>query len=260
MERFLARLERRFGRFAIENVGTFIAGGMAIVFVLSLIRPEFVSMLYLDLGLVRRGQLWRLVSYLFLPRSTSPIWVLLDIYMVWLIARALEVHWGAFKLNVYYFVGMLGAMAAAWITGGGEGNWALNLSMFFAYATLFPENEFLIFIIPVKVKWLALIAAAFTAYSFLGLDPSGKAALIAAFANYFVFFGGTLFALLRNRRVSIAQAERRQSFRPPRQVVREGRTCAICGASETDGADIRVCSCEKCGQPRTLCLPHARNH
>ena len=261
MERFLARLERRFGGIAVENLSSLIAGGMAIALVLSMLRPEFKSLLVLDLDAVRHGQVWRLVSYLFLPRDTSLVWALFDIYMVWMIARALETHWGAFKFNAYYAFGMMGAMVAAWITGQGFGNFALNLSMFFAYATLFPDFEFMIFfILPVKVKWLALLAVAFTVFEFFSFGVSGKAALVAAYGNYFLFFGGTLLALVRRRRSAISQSERRRSFRPPAEVIARGRACAICGANETDGADIRVCSCEKCGGPRNLCLPHARNH
>ncbi len=254
-------MERRFGRLAIENLSSLIAGGMAIALVLTLLRSEFKSLLVLDLDAVRHGQVWRLVSYLFLPRDTAPIWAIFDIYIVWLIARALETHWGAFKFNAYYLFGMVGATLAAWLSGEGVGNLALNLSMFFAFATLFPDNEFMIFfVLPVKVKWLALITVAFTVFQFFSVGVAGKAALVAAYGNYFLFFGGTLVALLRRRRTTIAQADRRTSFRPPREVVTKGRACALCGANESDGADIRVCSCEKCGSPRNLCLPHARNH
>ena len=58
----------------------------------------------------------------------------------------------------------------------------------------------------------------------------------------------------------------RTSVRPKSEPpARAGKTCAICGATEADGADIRVCSCEKCkaatgGAARELCLEHARNH
>jgi hypothetical protein len=95
-------------------------------------------------------------------------------------------------------------------------------------------------------------------------DNGTRLAIGVAFANYLLFFGGHLYALARGQQLQFAQAARRTKLRaPPREVEREKadeRACAICGKKQSDGADIRVCSCEKCGSPRELCLEHARNH
>jgi membrane associated rhomboid family serine protease len=260
MDRLLARLERRFGKYAVENLTVVIVGGMAAVFVVGMMNPRFLELLVLDLEQVKRGQVWRLFTYLFLPTSGSMLWILLSIYWVWLIGSNLEAEWGAFKFNVYYLVGMLGTTAAAWLVGGGATNEYLNHSLFFAFATLFPDFEiFLFFLLRIKVKWLALLDAGYLALSFFEGSSIQRAAIVAALLNYFLFFSGTLWALLRSRNLQVRQAARRASLeRPPRAT--GGRTCAICGKSEDDGADIRVCSCAKCGGPRTLCLEHARNH
>src|SRR5580658_4852146 len=117
MDRLLARLERRFGKLAIENLPMFIVGGMGIVFLLTMARPEFVSMLDLDLRAVARGQVWRLVTFLFIPQSMSTWWILVSLYWVYWIGSTLEAEWGAFKLNVYYAIGVAGTIAAAFITG-----------------------------------------------------------------------------------------------------------------------------------------------
>lgn len=261
MDRLLSRLERRFGRFAIENLTLFIVGGMALVFVLAQISPEYVAALVLDLKRVRAGEVWRLFTYLFLPTTFQPLWFIFSLYMTYLIGTNLESEWGAFKYNVFYLMGMAGTTLAAYLTGGAQGNEYLNLSLFLAFATLFPEIEFrLYFILPVKVKWLGLLSAGFLVFSFVLGDWTTRGAIIAAVANYFLFFGGHLLQIVRGRHVRAVQAARRASLSsvpPPR----ETRACAICGASEDDGADIRVCTCEKCGgKPRNLCLPHARSH
>jgi membrane associated rhomboid family serine protease len=263
MDRLLARLERTFlGRLAIERLTTFIVGGMAITYVLSMTRPGFIQHLYFDPRLVA-SQPWRLVTFLFLPPPSSMIWVLLALYFTYLIGTSLEQEWGALKFNLYYLLGAMGIAAAGFITGTAQTNEFLNMSLFFAFATLFPDYEIRVFfVLPVKVKWLGLLSAAFVAYQVAVGGTSTRVAIAAVFANYLLFFAGHIAALLKGRRVLVRQAARRAEQRPQaeeREV--EARACAICGAKQEDGADIRVCSCEKCGGvPRQLCLEHARNH
>jgi membrane associated rhomboid family serine protease len=266
MDRFLARLDRRFGRYAIENLPMYIVGGMGIVFLLAYARPQFLSLLTLDTYAIAHGQVWRLVTYLFIPPDMTLWWILFTLYWVWMVGSNLEAEWGAFKLNVYYLIGMFGTTAAALITGGAEGNTYLNLSLFFAFATLFPEYEILLFfILPVRMKWLGWLSFAFVAFELVKGDWVVRGAIIAALSNYLLFFAGDIVRIARGAgRVQARQIRRVASVPPPRAAV-EGRACAICGAKEGDGADIRVCSCEKCkaatgGQARMLCLEHARSH
>jgi membrane associated rhomboid family serine protease len=262
MDALLARLERRFGRFAIANLTTVIVGGMAVVFVLSRLRgPEFTSLLTLDLERVRHGQVWRLFTYLFIPTTTDYIWILFSLYWVWMVGSNLENEWGPFKFNAYYAIGMIGTTIAAVVTGYAVGNVWLNGSLLLAFATAFPEYEiFLFFILRIKMKWLGFLMAGYALFQLAVGDWATRGAIIAAFANYFLFFGVTLIAIARGRRLIAHQAARRASSGPPPPVAAVDRACAICGKLESDGADIRVCSCEKCGTPRLLCLAHARNH
>jgi membrane associated rhomboid family serine protease len=264
MDRLLARLERTFiGRLAIERLVTFIVGGTAITYVLCLVRPEFARHLLLVPQLVP-SQPWRLVTFLFLPPlDTWMPFVLFALYFTWLVGSSLEQEWGALKFNVYYLLGAIGTAAAAWITGTVQTNTYLNLSLFLAFATIFPDYEIRVFfVLPVKVKWLGLLAAAYLGYHAIIDGTSTRVGIGVAFANYLLFFAGHLMELLRGRRMLVRQAARRAEQRP-RATEREvdARVCAICGAKQEDGADIRVCSCEKCGGvPRQLCLEHARNH
>lgn len=262
MEKLLARLERRLGFLAVPNLASFIVGGMAIVWVLSSLRPGFEQLLTLDLAAVRAGQVWRLVTYLFLPESMSAIWVLLSLYWLWIVGSNLEQEWGSFKFNVYYFFGMVGTTIAAWLSGAAVGNAWLNTSLFLAFATVFPDYEiYLFFILRIKVKWLGLVSAGMLVFEFAMGSWPARAAISAAMINYFLFFGGTLLAMMRSRNLQVRQTARRAESRPPPPILVAGRQCAICKAREEDGADIRICTCEKCGgKPRELCLAHARNH
>jgi hypothetical protein len=258
MERLLARLERTFlGRLAIEQLTTFIVGAMAVAYVLCLVRPEMRE------ARLVKTQPWRVVSFLFVPPESSMIWVFFSLYWTWLVGSNLENEWGAFKFNTFYVVGALGTMAAAFISGAATGNEFLNLSLFLAFATIFPDYTIrLFFLIEIKVKWLALLSAAFLVFRAIGGDFGQRMAIGAAFANYFLFFGGHLVGMARGRRIMIRQAARRAQQRPqPDKPEEDARACAICGAKANDGADIRICNCEKCGGvPRELCLEHARNH
>ena len=109
MQRLLARLERKFGKFAIERLTLYIVGGMGIVFILTFLRPDFTDLLTLDHRALR--QPWRFVTYLFIPPDVfggNIFWTLFSLYWTWLIGTNLENEWGAFKLNVYYLIGMIG--------------------------------------------------------------------------------------------------------------------------------------------------------
>ena len=163
MEKLLARLERRFGRFAIHNLIGVIVGGMAVVWVLSLLKPEFQSRLVLDVDAVRRGQVWRLVTFLFIPPPSSPMWVLINLYFTWWVGNSLEQRWGHFKFNAYYLIGALGTVIAAVVAGPATNYW-LDASLFLAFATVFPDVQILLFfVIPIRVKWLGILAAVFMA-------------------------------------------------------------------------------------------------
>jgi membrane associated rhomboid family serine protease len=263
MDRLLARLERTFlGRLAIERLTTFIVGGMALTYVLSLARPEFMMHLILVPQLVP-SQPWRLVTFLFLPPATSMIWVFFALYFTWLVGSNLEHEWGPLKFNFYYLFGAIGTAIAGWITGTPQTNIYLNLSLYFAFATLFPDYVIrLFFVLPIKIKWPAILSAAYILYKFVMGGMSTRAAIGVVFANYLLFFAGHLVALAKGRRMLVRQAARRAEQRPQATEREEDvRACAICGLKQEDGADIRVCSCEKCGgTPRQLCLEHARNH
>src|SRR5579859_1399024 len=260
MDRLLARLERTIGRFAIPNLITFIVGGMALVFVLSLTKPGMVSLIELDMSAVRRGEVWRLVTFLIIPLRTSPIWILVSLYFTWWIGSSLEQHWGSFKFNAFYLVGILGTVVAALISGPQTNFW-LDVSLILAFATTFPDVQILLFfILPIRVKWLGILAAMGIAVALALGGWDTRASIAAAMANYALFFGGHWWDFWKSRNLQVRQKARRATLQAGVPVFGH-RVCAICGAREADGTDIRVCSCEKCGgQQRALCLEHARNH
>ena len=263
MERLLARLERKLGRYAISNFTVYLIGAMAFAFALCLVKPELYPKMEFDPRFLGREP-WRVVTWLAMPPSLSPLWIFFSLSFYYFIGNSLEGNWSAFKYNAYFFVGALAAMGASIATGRPTTNVFLLESMLFAVATLAPNFEINFWFFPIRMKWIGLMGAVFVAYQALVGDTADRIAVAAGVANYFLFFAGHLADLLRGRRLEVRQAARRASFRPPpKEGAKDptGRACAICGARQDDGADIRVCSCEKCGgKTRDLCLEHARSH
>jgi membrane associated rhomboid family serine protease len=261
MERFLARLERRFGRYAIPNLILYVIGGTAVVWAASMQHPETQVRLMLDWDDVRRGQYWRLITFVFVPPHSSTFSLFLNLYFMWWVGSSLEQHWGAFKFDVYYFAGVVSLIVAAMITGAASNLWLNDASLLLAFATLFPDVEILLFfVLPIRVKWLGILGAAVVAFFFATGGWITRASIGASLAGYLLFFSGHWWDAWRGRSVIVRQRARRREIESSAPALGQ-RACAICGAREADGADIRVCSCEKCGKkPRALCLEHSRNH
>ncbi|HIS94700.1 MAG TPA: rhomboid family intramembrane serine protease [Candidatus Ventricola gallistercoris] len=194
-------LERRLRRYSISNLMQYIVIGQGIVFALLWIWPSLGYRLYSLITLTRtglmHGQIWRLVTFVFVPPSSSPIFILFALYFYYLIGMGLEHRWGKVKFNLYYLVGMVAAVISALITGY-AGNSFLNLSLFFAYAALYPDEEVLLFmILPIKMKYLAALDAALYLYQFIVGSASTRVTIVLCLLNVFLFLGGDIISTLR---------------------------------------------------------------
>jgi len=197
---WILRLERRFGSFAVEDLSLFIVVMNAAVWALSLLKPEFPAMLTLLPDLLLRGQVWRAFTFLFVPPPASPLWMLIWLYMLYVIAGSLEREWGSFRFNLFYALGALSLLAASLAFGVGLPNTALNMSLFLAFAAVHPEMEILLFfVLPVKVRWLALAAWVWTAWMLLAGDGYTRLTVVSSLVNYALFFGLEHFQTLRSR-------------------------------------------------------------
>lgn len=209
---WLDKLERRYGRFCIPNLMLWVVGGQIVVWLLvMLVDFRLYSMLTLTRAELLHGQVWRLISFIFLPPlSANPLLVALNLYFDYVIGVSLERQWGSFCFNVYFLAGMLGSVTAALLVGS-AGNSALGLSLFFAFAMLFPEAQVLLFyILPIKVKWLGWIAAALYLWQLLTASLPGKVSLLLGMAGFLLFFGRSLFDGIRR---SIVNYRRRQQWK-----------------------------------------------
>ena len=210
------KAERKLYRLQIRPFFRYIIFAMAGVYLLQMFFPTFnlIGLLSLYMPAVFRGQLWRVLTFLIVPPISSPLFVLLTMYFYYFIGTALENRWGARRVLLYYTIGASGAILAALLTQYGT-NTYLYLSMFFAFAILNPENQVLLFfVVPVKMKWLAIINAVFFVYAFIIGSWAERIALLFSILNIILFFGGDIINLVSN---SIAQWKRRQSFKNRRR-------------------------------------------
>ena len=173
--KWLNKLERKFGKYAIPNLMFYVVILYIVGFVFDLIAQGFYySFLSLDISAVLRGQIWRLVTFIIQPPATNLLFVVFTLYLYYMIGRQLELVWGSFRFNFYYFMGIFfhivgGILAyALFKVSLPMGTYYLNMSLFFAYAAIYPNQQFyLMGLIPVKVKWLAWIDAAYFGYTIL---------------------------------------------------------------------------------------------
>jgi membrane associated rhomboid family serine protease len=265
MDRWLARLERRFGRHAPSNLTFWLVALSGVTFAILFVKPAALQLLILDPSAVARGEVWRLITFLFLPwgPTTGPwaLFTILALMFLYTIGTSLEAEWGSFRFDVYYFIGVIGTIASALLIGPVT-NAYLNLSLLLAFATIFPDYEILLLILPVKVKWLGVLSGGLLAWSFSTGSPNVKAGIAAAILNYLLFFAGPLWERVRGRVSAGARQRRLAGFAP--EPARKPRVCAKCGRSEKDDPNLefRVCDCqEKChGRLTEYCLEHARAH
>lgn len=235
--KLLDRAERRFGHLAIPHLLHVIAFLLACAFILSKVNPYFVGMLTLDPDEVMKGQVWRLVTYLFIPPGRGaifPDWVAAVFYISFLIwvGSGLEQALGVFRLNLYCFMSMVGITVAAFFLGENLSTFIFFQSLFFAFARFYPEEWiYIYFILPVKIKWLAWIDGALLVFMFTVGGISLKVALIVGLSNYIVFFGREIFLAAQHRQEVAGRRRRFQSA--TRQSDDEAmHRCATCGRTE----------------------------
>ena len=197
---WISRLERKYGRFCIPNLISLIVGGQILVYAIELFVNQFISSyLGLSRGLLLMGQVWRLITFVFIPFSGGgPLSVILGIYFTWFIGSALEKEWGDFRYTLYFLLGMVGTVLACLLTGVTASTYCLSLSLLLAFAMLYPEVQLLLFfVIPIRVKYFGFFAAALWVFSFLSAPLAGKLSYLLSMLNVWAFFGPMAYRSVR---------------------------------------------------------------
>ncbi len=201
MNRLLDRLSYKFRRICIPNLMLYLVIAMAGVYIVELFVPNvsLISYMIFDRELIFAGQWWRVITWILIPPSSSIIFIIFSLYFYYLIGLGLEHSWGSFKFNLYYLVGIIATIIGGFITGTTD-NTFLNYSLFFAFAILYPDFQvMLFFIIPIKIKWLALVDLLFFIISLIFSPMYIRVAIIASMLNFILFFYEDFGKFIKNQ-------------------------------------------------------------
>ena len=263
----------RHPRFGVPNLMLYIVIISLAVWLLSIMDPSKTLMSFFVFSPERilKGEVWRLVSFIFVPQSLS-FWELLFFYFDYWIGNVLEKEWGTPRFNIFLISGVLLTAVSGFIIyfitkqSIAVTTYFIYLSMFFSFATLFPDVQVLfMFIIPIKVKWLAYLDAAFFLLSMLTQSFPFNLLPLVAVLNYLVFFGDDLFSSLRSNKARYNKTtvnfnREKQKIKYEQKNASYTKKCAVCGRTDTDYPDLEFRYCSRCAGYHCFCQDHINNH
>ena len=256
----LDRLERAFGRFAIPGITLYLVIGQVGVFFLEMLGRLDPGALSFVPAYVREGEAWRLVTFLLQPPASSPLFIAFAWWIFYIMGHALEAYWGAFRYNLFLLLGYGLTVGTGFFHPlAVVDNQFLAGSVFLAFAYLNPEFEMLLFfILPLKIRWMALFAWAIYAASFYLGEWPARLAILAAVGNFFLFFGADLWrrAGLRTRRMAASPPPLARASEPEETLHR----CRICGKTDRSDPQMDFRYCSKCAGSQCYCPDHIFTH
>lgn len=291
----MKKLRGRFNTFChrnrhkgIPNLMLYVALTSGVIYFITLITQNDAPLyaLQFDRELILQGQVWRLFTGIFTEAFSAggPLFVILSLYITYILGRALEYAWGTLRFNLYYFSGILFMDIFAMLFGGipvvteeyiidmsslyaTMANY-LHLTLLIAYATAYPDNQFLIFFIfPVKAWILGLVYFGLTLLEVVQLSypvfyfPHNLFPLVA-FANYFLFVGRDIVNIipgLRNRR-SRPKPIYVKINTEKKEKAAYTHKCVLCGKTDVSNPELEFRYCSRCNGYFCYCQDHINNH
>ena len=286
----MKNLRRRFERFCfqhrtvgIPNLMLYISLGTALVYLLSMIEDTSVlyNLLCFDRASILKGQVWRLLSYVFLYDAGSPLLTAISLICYFSLGKAMENIWGTLRFNLYYLCGIVLMDIYCMIFGGYASVTHINLSLFLGYATLYPNAQFLLlFIIPVKAWIFAVVDLGLMVLSLVTLPFPYNFFSVIALANYFLFFGRDVVNVFpmswRANAARLFRRKKKKSAAGPKVIpfptagsyaastagVKAPYThcCAVCGRTDATNPELEFRYCSRCSGYKCYCEDHIGQH
>jgi hypothetical protein len=254
--------------FGIKNLMMYISIANVAFWLLGAINTTFLSYLNFDAYLILHGQIWRLVTFMLYPPSTGLL-AFIAFYFYYWIGSTLEQYWGSGQFTIYFFSGVILTIIYGFliyfITGiriqlASE---YIYLSMFFSFAALFPDMQVLfMYIIPVKIKYLAIIDAIFFVIQIISNSFPVNLLPIVAVLNFFIFCGGDLFKNVPGKASKNTVNFRKESRRIRKEQESKLYThkCSVCGRTDVDYPNLEFRYCSRCQGYHCFCSDHINNH
>lgn len=290
----MSKWEKKFGKYAIPNLTFILIGCYVLGYLLKALVPSMMSYLTLDPYAILHGQVWRLVTWVISPPSSFDIFTIIMLLFYLSLGNSLERVWGTWQYNVYIFTGILLTVLGSFVCMGifylvyGEaatlvmkalcasGAWQfstyfINMSIFLAYAATFPNAQVLLmFVVPVKVKWLGIVYGGMLVYEMIsyfriGLSAYaeywfGVAAIAASLLNFLIFWLRSRNHMHWNPKQMKRKMEFRQDIRRNPNPKITKHKCAVCGRTEQDDPTLEFRFCSKCNGNYEYCQYHLFTH
>lgn len=286
---FLNKLERKIGKYAIPNLSKYLILGYVLGYLIEFINSNLLNFITLNPYLILHGQIWRLVTWIIIPPDRFDLLTFIMLYFYYSVGNDLERTWGTFYYNVYIFMGMIFTVLGSFLIMGlsyvpafsmnlymqlyGDAGYFatvalyfstfyVNMSIFLGFAMTFPEARVLLmFIVPIKVKWLGIAYGVLLLWSMINTDIIGKIVIAASLLNFVVFFLMTRRGI---RRMSPREVKRRHDFnkevKKARPMSVAKHKCAVCGKNSEDNPDAEFRFCSKCNGNYEYCQDHLFTH
>ena len=290
----MSKFERKFGKYAIKNISLYMIVCYVFGYIIELVKPEFMMMLTLDpYKIIMEFQIWRLFTWVINPPNALSFWLIISLYFYWSIGNSLEQTWGTYKYNMYlltgFFCTILGSFlfllvgTAMFYPGMAlQGNsltdvmefmgyWSsvafstyyVNMSIFLLFAFTFPEIQILLlFVIPIKVKWVGIAYAVILGYDALSAAIRGNypmvIVIVMSLLNFLIFF----IKHKKRTKITPKQVKRRVVYKTKTRMANMSsrHKCAICGRTEADGEHLEFRYCSKCNGNYEYCQDHLFTH
>lgn len=280
----MSNFERKFGKYAIRNLSLVLIVCYGIGYLLSIFSAGIFDFLTLNPYLILRGQIWRLITWILIPPQAGGLLSTIIMMMFYYsVGTTLERTWGTYRYNVYIFLGLLFTVLGSFVSMGvgylfhedaimimgaldffGNGarffsTYYVNMSIFLAFAATFPEAQVLLmFIIPIKVKWLGIAYGFLLGLSFIRGGFFARIAMVASLVNFIIFFVSSRRRII----ISPKQMKKRTEFKSQvnRRTEITKHKCAICGRTDESNPELEFRFCSKCDGNYEYCREHLFTH
>ncbi len=277
----MSRFEKRFGKYAISNLSLILILCYVVGYIIQLINADFLLYLTLNPYEVLHGQIWRIFTWVIIPPSSLDPFTIIMLLFYYNIGTSLERTWGTYRYNVYLLSGMFFTVVGSFVwllvqylTGGTSSNieyisilasvyfstYYINMSIFLAFSATFPNVQVLLmFLIPVKVKWLGILYGLVLVYDFLFAgNLVTRIAIASSLLSFVIFFVTSRSHIHMTPKQMKRRVEFRQDIRRNSRVTKH--KCAICGQTEDDDPSLEFRFCSKCNGNYEYCQQHLFTH
>jgi len=283
---FIDRFCERFPRFGIPHLMRFIVFGMGLVYIQGLLTEDgtIISWLLFSSHQIMDGQVWRLISFIFVPYQSNPIWFAVSLYVAYMIGTSLERAWGTAKFTLFILFNILVLAGAgmiihfafpfhAFFTTFFVSGYFIQSFLIFAFITLSADSTFQLYLMfPIRASLLGLIMGGALIYElFFGqFFPQFSPLNLLPFVlllPYLIFCGPALFGrsggsqrpqTTNKAAINFHRAKKKVEQKQAAQAYK--RKCEVCGKTDTEYPDMEFRYCSRCDGYHCYCMDHINNH